>query len=223
MDTSRNAFDSDVAIGPVLDFIRADASARRFDDWGTSTVVDDELSVPLFERALFDQLHDAAGIDATFPVGNAGVIHVYGYWFSTVPTAYGLKRERWQQPDLARALGLSPKTFHLHGAKSRTPLQRLTDVARPLLHQPPSDATVVDAVIGAGRNSRQSPRLSRAVLVQAPGAPVPALVYGIAPAGDQEPTSLKLITVFPMQGDTAPTLKDFVHNPRPRWNATLGE
>ena len=46
----------------------------------------------------------AAGLAAAFPVGNAGLLHVYGYWFSDEPTPYGFKRDRWVDGALAGAL-----------------------------------------------------------------------------------------------------------------------
>ena len=216
MGTSQDSFHPADALGLVVDLIQRDASAGRFDAWGTSTVVDDNIGAPLIDQALFTTLHETAGIDAAFPIGNAGVIHMYGYWFSTVSTPYGLKRARWQEPNLAEAFGLAPNAFHLDAETRTTPLERLTDVALPLLLDPPGDATVVDATLGA----RYGHRLSRVVLIHPLGTKVPALVYGIAPLGNaSDAARLKLLTAFPVQGDYAPILKDFAHNPRPRWNA----
>ena len=216
MDTARYSFHPADALGLVVDLIQRDAAARRFDAWGTSTVVDDNIGAPLIDQALFTTLHETAAIDAAFPIGNAGVIHMYGYWFSTVSTPYGLKRDRWQEPDLAEAFGLAPNAFHLDAETRTTPLERLTDVVLPLLLDPPGDAAVVDATLGA----RYGNRLSRVILIHAPHTRIPALIYGIAPAGNaSDAARLKLLTVFPVQGDYAPMLKDFAHNPRPRWNA----
>ena len=83
------------SIDTAVAHIRRDAEAGRLEGWGQSTLIDEFTGVPSIERELFDTLHAAAGLTATFPVGNAGVLHVYGYWFSEVPTPFGYKRDRW--------------------------------------------------------------------------------------------------------------------------------
>lgn len=122
----------------ILSDIREDARHGRFDTWGRSTVIDENTGTPVIGRELFDELHAAAGIEANYPVGNAGVLHVYGYWFSDELTPYGYKRDRWVDGALATALGLPPDAFHLGGAS--TLLARVTDEVLPALHNPPADA-----------------------------------------------------------------------------------
>lgn len=48
----------------------------------------------MIERPVFDALHEAAGLSADWPVGPAGVLHVYGYWFSGMQTPFCLNRNR---------------------------------------------------------------------------------------------------------------------------------
>ena len=83
-----------------------DRAAGRFAAWGRSTVIDENVGAAVLPRAVFDQLHERAGLTAEWPIGNAGVLHVYGYLLSTTPTPYGLKRERWLSGELERACGL---------------------------------------------------------------------------------------------------------------------
>lgn len=176
--------------------------------------------MPSFERDIFDALHAAAGIDAAFPVGNAGLLHVYGYWFSEVPTPFGFKRDRWQNGELARALGQRGTAFHLMrgstpGDPASTPLQRVTEAALPLLLRPPERSRTGETLLDERR--------SRVVLVRAADAGSPALIYGIAPeSGTSDQTPLQLITTFPFSGDQAALIADFEAHPAPRWNAVAG-
>lgn len=74
-------------LGAAID---ADARAGRFGRWGRSTVIDENVEAAVIPEALFAALHARAGLRAEWPVGNAGLVHVYGYLLSTVPTPYGL-------------------------------------------------------------------------------------------------------------------------------------
>lgn len=196
------------ALDLVREFIRADAAAGRLQDWGASTLIDEHTGVPSIDRELADELHRAAGIPARFPIGNAGLLHVYGYWFSTVRTPFGYKRDRWVDGDLARAFGLEREAFHLDASADTTPLQRVTGAALPVLQSPPSGSLAAETIVGDAR--------TRVVLLQRPGADTPALVYGISP---REGESFALITTFPFAGDLAEMLQEFASNPVLRWNA----
>lgn len=199
---------AELSLSAVLEHVRADAAAGRFAAWGASTVVDEHTGSAVVDRATFAALHAAAGIAARFPVGNAGVVHVYGYWFSTTPTPFGRKRDRWVDGRLATALGLAPDAFHLGaGPAGTTLLQRVTEAAGRALDDPGADAVgAAEAVVGALR--------TRAVLVRAPGASATALVYGVG-----VPSELRLVTAFPVDGDPEPLLVEFRSEPRLRWNA----
>lgn len=178
----------------VLDFIRRDAAAGRLAEWGRSTVIDENTGVPSFDEPLFAELHAAAGIDADFPVGNAGLLHVYGYWFSHVMTPYGLKRERWLDGKLAAALGMPTDAFHLHDRGATTPLERVMNATLPLLAEAPEGALVAEAPLDAAADAlalaqTQLPtkpaadRPTPTPLTPAPGlAPVPAPARALVPA-----------------------------------------
>lgn len=204
----------------MLDFIRADAEAGRFDDWGSSTLIDEHTGVPTIDQELSDELHLAAGLPQRFPHGNAGVLHVYGYWFSTVATPFGYKRDRWADGGLAATFGLGRDAFHLTWQGDSTPLARVTAAALPALQAPPADAGVAEAYLDG--------RLSRVVLFRQARAGVagggvgsvdtstPALVYGIS---HEQSGALKLITTFPFSGDPESVLREFSSHPGPKWNA----
>lgn len=194
----------------VLAQVRADAAAGRFDDWASSTVVDENTAEPVIDPELFDALHAAAGISASYPVGNAGVLHVYGYWFSTAPTPYGYKYQRWTDGELARAFGLSPTAFWLteEPPAPTTLLQRVTAVALPALVNP--------AVGRPAREARVAGVNTRATLVRAATAFASALVYGVDTGAGWQ-----VVTTFPVTGDPQVLLDDFEQHPRLRWNAAL--
>lgn len=98
---------------PWLDAIASqiakDAADQVFVRWGRSTVVDDNTRAPVLPRGYFEWLHERAGLISDWPVGNAGLLHTYGYLLSAEWTPYGWKRERWVDGELATWLGLDPR------------------------------------------------------------------------------------------------------------------
>lgn len=113
--------------------IAADARAGLFARWGRSTVIDENTGTAVLPEPLFTELHLRAGVDGRFPVGNAGLLHVYGYLLSAEPTPYGLKRERWLEGSLARAYGLDARAFLPWASPGDTLLARVTAAATALL------------------------------------------------------------------------------------------
>ncbi len=179
-------------LGPAID---EDAAARRFVAWGASTVVDEHTGTPVVTRGLFEALHERAGLRAAWPIGNAGLLHTYGYLLSTVPTPYGLKRERWLGGALAGAFEL-PEDAFVPWAQEATLLARVTAVALPALDRPVRTA----AGLGGER---------RLAVVGAAGSSS-AVVYGVAG---------RLITTFPVASVTG-VLEEWDADPeRLRWNA----
>lgn len=187
--------------GPVLDEmlpelveqVRADARAGSFAQWGESTVVDENTEEPVIPRQLFDHLHRLAGLDAVWPVGNAGLLHVYGYLLSTVSTPFGGKRDRWTGGGVARALGRDAEEFAPWFPAATTPLVRIASAIAPLLASPPAGALWIE--------EGPSP-LARTVVV--PGA----LLYAV---------DGMLITAFPVGRFEPPA-----DAPRLRYNAVVG-
>ncbi len=187
------------------DSIDADASDGRFARWGHSTVIDENTGSEVVSADLFRALHDRAGIPATFPVGNAGLLHVYGYLLSTTPTPYGLKRERWLDGALARAYGRAADAFLPWTPPSATGtlLRRVEAAAGALLatgavHEEPAG----DAV---GRI---------AIARRSPTGPA-ALAYALDRDGER-----RLITTFPVASPEAVLAAVRSEGPRLRWNAT---
>lgn len=172
-----------------------DAAAGRFASWGRSTIVDENVGQAVLPRALFDELHARAGLDASWPVGNAGLLHVYGYLLSTTPTPYGLKRERWLADDLALACGLFRGAFS-PWTGADTLLSRVTAAAASLLSRPD---TIDEAVEG---------RSTRIAL----GDPLPDGTTALAYAVDG-----LIVTMFPVADAAA--LRSGLGGPRLRWNA----
>lgn len=196
----RSALDSVPWLGDAID---ADAAAGRFTAWGASTVIDEIIQQPVLSADLFDALHERAGLAARWPVGNAGLLHVYGYLLSPVLTPFGLKRDRWVGGDLARLCGLAPDGF-VPWAGERTLLERVTVSAEGVL----ADHVVRTQQLGAAT--------ARIALTASEGPA--ALAYALETSAGR-----RLITMFPVL-DAAEILADIDEAvPRARWNAALAE
>jgi len=195
---ARLALDALPWLGAALD---DDHRTDRFIAWGRSTIIDENTGTAVIPRPLFEELHARAGVASDWPVGNAGVLHCYGYLLSLEATPYGLKRDRWTEGTLARACGLTTDAFHpwLEGP---TLLARATAAASALLATPAAGATrSVDA--------------RRTVLALGAAQGPTALAYAVAPTADAAPL---LVTMFPVADATGP-LADFTTDVRLRWNA----
>jgi len=172
-----------------------DAAAGRFAAWGRSTIIDENVGEAVLPRALFDELHARAGLEAAWPLGNAGLLHVYGYLLSTTPTPFGLKRERWLTDDLALACGLTRGAFSPWTGPG-TLLSRVTAAAASLLSRPD---TIDEAIEG---------RSSRIALGDALPDGTTALAYAVDGL---------TVTMFPVADPAA--LRSGLGAPRLRWNA----
>src|SRR6218665_499238 len=158
-----------------------DRTHRRFSRWGASSTIDENTGSPVLPQALFDALHERAGLSATWPIGNAGLLHCYGYLLSLAQTPYGLKRERWIGSALARACGLSDEAF-LPWTSGPTLLARAEAAADGIRHRATTHRTqTVD-----GR---------RAELFLLDASKSTALAYAVAPTPPSEP---RLVPLFPV-------------------------
>ncbi len=207
-----------------------DRASARFARWGRSTVVDENTASGVITRALFDELHARAGLDAAWPIGNAGLLHCYGYLLSLAETPYGLKRDRWLDGALAAQLGQGADAFH-PWRDGPTLLARASDAASALLTTPGVSATTTDpagTAIAAGATGASATtasstttsatavideRETRVALTAASGPA--ALAYAVAPSPGAAPL---LVTMFPVAEASAP-LAEFTAAPRLRWNA----
>lgn len=174
-----------------------DRKHGRFDAWGASTVIDENLGTPVLEMPLFDALHARAGLRAEWPVGNAGLLHVYGYLLSTVVTPYGLKRDRWLDGALARAYGLAPDTF-VPSAREASLLARVGDAASALLAR------------GAARTAEVATVPTAVAVGRIPGSGDWALVYAVRG---------RLVTTFPVASPETVLAEWDAAPARLRWNA----
>lgn len=185
--------------------VRHDAAAGLFDAWDLSTVVDENTGEPVMPEGIFHRVHALAGLDAEWPTGNAGLLHVYGYLFSLAETPYGLKRDRWLDAALATAYG-ERTLFHAEAlggdTLSVTPLARITDAARALL----AERTVREEQIG-------SVRARIAIGRRAASGPY-ALAYAIDRGAGE-----RLVTTFPISSPADTLAAIDAAPPRLRWNA----
>lgn len=181
--------------------IADDRRAGRFADWGRSTIIDENTGTPVIPRALFDELHRRAGVTGDWPIGNAGLLHCYGYLLSMAATPYGLKRERWIGSALAEACGLTANAFH-PWRRGPSLLARATTAASALFAGPAVGAT-------------QSVDGREALLALSAASGPAALAYAVAPTPSATPL---LVTMFPVAEATVPAT-EFRSTPRLRWNA----
>jgi hypothetical protein len=208
----------------MFDQIARDAAAGRFDDWALSTVIDENVREPVISPAQFDELHAAAGLTAAWPIGNAGLLHVYGYLLSTVVTPFGRKGDRWRDGELARSLGLAPDAFRLEtaAAAGETVLHRVSDAALVHLTHPSAprgDRHVIDDELPDGPDAAASagaPTVFRTTVVRAPGGA--ALVYGVSLGG-----RMRLVTAFPLADPVTILNALATEPPRMRYNAALAD
>lgn len=181
-------------LGAAID---ADAAAGRFIAWGPSTVIDENTGEAVLPPALFAALHARAGIQAVWPVGNAGLLHVYGYLLSSAPTPYGLKRARWLDGELARAYGLPGDAF-VPWARPDSLLARVSEAASALLRR------------GAVRRADVEGTETAFAVGRVPDAGPSALVYAVNDL---------LVTTFPVASPDAVLSEWDAEPPRLRWNA----
>ncbi|MGO1256483.1 MAG: amino acid deaminase [Microbacterium gubbeenense] len=188
---------------PLHDAVAAiarDRQAGRLDRWSWSTVIDENVGEAVIEREVFARIHESGDIDAAFPIGNAGLVHVYGYLFSSVVTPYGYKSDRWNDGVLASSLGLPADHFQLGASDDETPLERVLGAAMPLLTDPPASARL--------ESWRVDDVEQRAVLTDG------ALISGL-----DDGSGLRLLTIFPV-ADANAFARDLTEDPpRLRWNA----
>ena len=188
-------------IDAVLACIARDRADGLLDRWSASTVIDENVGEAVVERDVFERIHEAGGVNARFPVGNAGLVHVYGYLFSTVVTPYGYKSDRWNDGVLARTLG-HPEGYFRLGDGPETPLARVLGSAEPLLADPPASARVLE---WEAEGARQRAVVTGGVLV----------------SGLDDGEGMRLLTVFPVADEEAFLRELSVEPPRLRWNAAL--
>jgi len=204
---------------PVNSAILADAAAGLFARWGRSTTVDEHGGAAVLEPSVVRELHGLAGLPTDGTVGNAGLVHVYGYLLSNAETPYGPKHARWTSGAVARALGVEAAALLPDPPRDRTgrtPLAALTPLLERLLAAPPRAAAVVDE-FGDGIRART-------VLLDGPGGAL--LAYGVATrrcaggaSGAGEPDRVLPVTVFPIDDVSTVLCSVEAEPPRLRYNA----
>ncbi|MFB7844441.1 amino acid deaminase [Microbacterium sp. NPDC056052] len=191
------------AIDGLVTAIDADRAAGLFGRWGLATAIDARTGEALLPQALFEALHERAGLEATWPIGNAGLLQTYGSLLAPAAAA-DRNRERWLDADLAAGLGLDPAHFAPREG-SRTLLDRATEAAAVLL-------------ASGGEFSWYSlaeGRATRAVLSHEHDGSR-ALAYAVAPAPGTSPLLVALLPVT--QAETVRRDLDEAAS-RLRWNA----
>ncbi|MGV8882237.1 MAG: amino acid deaminase [Rhodoglobus sp.] len=179
------------------DAIDQDVSAERLELWGRSTVIDENTGSAVLSPELFAAIHARAGIQAHWPIGNAGLLHVYGYLLSQAPTPYGLKRARWLDGALARAYGLADDAF-VPWVGPGTLLERVSQAAGELLTSTAAHTSDVSGIT------------TSMALGRIPGEGPWALAYAVGGL---------LVTTFPVASADAVIAEWDAAPARLRWNA----
>lgn len=201
----------------------ADLSARWFGEqvtasrsdpaqmakWASSTVIDDNVQAPVLDERVFSWLHHGVAGAFGFPIGHAGLMHVYGYLLSSVETPYGLKRLRWLTADLANAFGLE-SSFFFPTASTVPLMERVASAVLPTLIDPTADSRTIlafDEMIDLQRRMRTA-------YIMDPMTNSTALLYGSV-SGDE----VRIVTAFPIGPLTAQSARDRLAEPaRYRYN-----
>ncbi|MDI9927406.1 hypothetical protein [Rhodococcus sp. IEGM 1341] len=177
--------------------------------WASSTVIDDNVQAPVFSERVFSWLHYGVSGAFNFPIGHAGLMHVYGYLLSSVETPYGLKRQRWLTDDFAKAFGLKP-SFFFPTASTVPLMQRVASAVLPLLTDPAADSRTVLAVDEVVDWRRRM----RTVYICDRMTDSTALVYGSVSGDD-----VQIVTAFPIGPMTSQSVQDRLAEPaRYRYN-----
>ena len=160
----------------------------------------------------------AVGEGVAWPIGNAGLLHVYGYLLSTADTLYGRKRDRWIDGGVARAFGLPADAFApwfvTPSANDSTPLERITAVAEPFAADPADGDFTVLWIDETGKSGE----IARTVVVRDEDSGAAALLYAVGTT-DQP----LLVTLFPLEGFDPKWLEGATAgSPRLRYNAVDG-
>jgi hypothetical protein len=79
--------------------------------WGESLNFDANAKKKIVNDRIISDLQNIFNIKNDNMIVHAGIIHVYGYLFSTIDTPYGYKRKRWIAPTLNRGFGLKSKAL----------------------------------------------------------------------------------------------------------------
>lgn len=79
--------------------------------WGQSLNFDSGAKKQIVDEKIIGDLQALFNIKNDNKIVHAGVMHTYGYLFSTINTPYGYKRKRWIDPTLNAAFDLSGNSF----------------------------------------------------------------------------------------------------------------
>jgi len=98
--------------GTVATQIETDARRRGpLSFWGRSSNLDEVAQTEIVDPGVIAVIGQVAGKQLSPVTPHAGLQHTYGYLFSEIQTPYGMKRDRWTETGLERALDLPEDTL----------------------------------------------------------------------------------------------------------------
>lgn len=99
--------------------------------WGKSYNFDSGANKTILDIAMIEPLQAEFNIKNDNMIVHAGIMHTYGYLFSTLNTPYGYKRKRWVIPTIDTALNLKKAAVSPHPEEG-TLLTNITYIAGKL-------------------------------------------------------------------------------------------
>lgn len=79
--------------------------------WGKSLNFDSGAKKKIVDDRIIEDLQRLFNIKNDNKIVHAGIMHTYGYLFSTINTPYGYKRKRWIAPTLNSAFSMEGNSF----------------------------------------------------------------------------------------------------------------
>jgi hypothetical protein len=79
--------------------------------WGKSLNFDSGVKKKIVDDRIIEDLQKLFNIKNDNKIVHAGIMHTYGYLFSTINTPYGYKRQRWIAPTLNSAFAMEGNSF----------------------------------------------------------------------------------------------------------------
>ena len=124
--------------------------------WGMSQNFDAGAKQIILDEKIIGDLQGNFKITNDNQTVHAGIMHTYGYLFSTLNTPYGYKRWRWTIPTFTEAMGLKDKSISPH-PKTGTLLSNLTYFAGKIAFKSKDKLTALEKISNVSEEIKNFP------------------------------------------------------------------